>query len=290
MPDGAQRMSIQAAGWALEQPIPARPKLVLVSIANHADHRTGYCWLNAETIGEEASCSPRAVFNFVGDLIRNGYVRKAVRKAEDGKQRANDYWILFDRAPAEWISDRSQPVAGDEEPASSEPDEIEAADAISCEPHAPGACGESTAETPAKPVDMSPGACGPDAPPCMRKSLAEPSKTNPSKKEKDEPSQFAATPRKYHAPPLAPQGALHPDASKPILVYQGTPAWDAWMAHKLATSGVRWTLTKTMVIDGEKRTGWWFPTLFPPRRETGKESGEDDDPELAALQESRMHR
>jgi hypothetical protein len=62
------------------------------------------------------------------------------------------------------------------------------------------------------------------------------------------------------------------------------------MAHKLATERVRWTLTKTMIIDGVKRTGWWFPTLFPPRRETASESGEYDDPELAALQESRMHR
>lgn len=283
-------MSIQAVAWALEQDMPARPKLVLVSIANHADHRTGYCWLKADTIGEEAACSARAVFNFVGDLIRNGYIRKELRKAEDGKQRASDYWIIFDRAPAEWISDRTQSVASEEESASREPEEIDAADAISGDPSARRADGESTSEPASEPVEMSPGACGPDAHACMRKSLAEPSKTNPSKKEKESANQFAAAPRKYRAPPLAPQGALHPDAAKPIFVYMGTPAWEAWMANKLATTGGRWTLTKTMIIDGEKRTGWWFPTLFPPRREGEKESGEDDDPELAQLQESRMHR
>jgi hypothetical protein len=278
-------VSIQAVAWALEQDMPARPKLVLVAIANHADHRTGYCWLKSDVIGDEASCSPRAVFNFVGDLIRNGYVRKAIRKSEDGKQRANDYWIVFDRAPGEWVSERAKAPTSDEESTSAEPDEIEVADAISGDPHAPGACGESTAETTADTSDMSPGAVGPHAPACMRKSLAEPSKTNPSKKEKDGANQFAASPRKYHAPPLAPQGALHPDASKPIFVYRGTPAWDAWMDHKKATTGIRPDdLTKTMVIDGQKRTGWWFPTMYPPRRETGKESSEEDDPALAQLQ------
>ena len=88
-------MSIQAVAWALDQDLPARPKLVLVAIANHADHTNGYCWLKAETIAREASCSPRSVYNFVGALVRNGYMRKALRKGEDGKQRANDYWIMF---------------------------------------------------------------------------------------------------------------------------------------------------------------------------------------------------
>jgi hypothetical protein len=283
-------VSIQAVAWALDQDMPARPKLVLVSIANHADHRTGYCWLKAETIGDEASCSPRAVFNFVGDLIRNGYVRKAVRRSEDGKQRANDYWIVFDRVPAEWLSDRTQSATDDEESASGEPDESGSTDAISGDPHAPGACGENTGEPAAEPADMSPGAVGPHAPACSRKSLDEPSKINPSKKEKGGPSQFAAAPRKYQAPPLAPQGALHPDATKPIFVYQGTPAWEAWMAYKRAVTGFVPTLAKTITIDGEKRTGWWFPTLFPPRRRAEKESGDDDDPDLAKLQGSRMHR
>lgn len=284
-------MSIQAVAWALEQDMPARPKLVLVSLGNHADHRTGYCWLKAETIGEEASCSPRAVFNFIGDLIRNGYVRKAIRKSEDGKQRANDYWIVFDRAPTEWISDRTQSVVEDEESDGGDAAEIEATDAISSSPHAPRSTHTNTTDdskTAAAPVDMSAGASGPHATRCQRKSLDEPSKIKP----KDTGANvFSAAPRKYHAPPLAPQGAVSADASKPIFVYRGTPAWDAWMAHKKATTGIRPDdLTSTLVVDGEKRTGWWFPTMYPPRRETGKESGEDDDPELAALQESRMHR
>jgi hypothetical protein len=99
------RMSIQAVAWALEQDLPARPKLVLVSIANHANHVDGYCWLKAETIAKEAACTPRSIYNFVGALIRNGFIRKALRKGDDGKQRATDYWILFDREEKEWAHD-----------------------------------------------------------------------------------------------------------------------------------------------------------------------------------------
>src|SRR3990167_3798215 len=100
---GVFTVSAQAMGWALDQPdIPGRPKLVLVAIANHADHTDGYCWLKAETIAREASCTPRSVFRFIGALIRNGYLRRAPRRGPDGKQRANDYWILFHREETAW--------------------------------------------------------------------------------------------------------------------------------------------------------------------------------------------
>ena len=65
-------MSIQAVAWALDQDLPARPKLVLVSIANHASHTDGYCWLKAETIAQEAACTPRSVYTYIGGLVRTG--------------------------------------------------------------------------------------------------------------------------------------------------------------------------------------------------------------------------
>jgi hypothetical protein len=264
-------MSIQAVAWALEQDIPARPKLVLVSLANHADHTNGYCWLKAETIGAEAACSPRAVFNFVGDLIRNGYVRKSGKKGADGKQRANDFWLLFEREQREWISDRS-----------SASDEAEPQDVV--EPDAPGACGETSVPTADQCEEIPAGAVGPLAPACQPSD--EPSKTNP----KESSLRTAHVPRGYRAPPPEPQGAVLEHPTKPIFVYVGTPAWDAWCAEKLRTTGRKWTLSSTANIDGKRCTGWYFPTLYPPSSKTGKESGDDDDPDLAKLQESRMHR
>lgn len=255
-------MSIQAVAWALEQDLPARPKLVLVSIANHADHRTGYCWLRTETIAEEASCSPRGVFNFIGDLIRNGYIRKAPKRGDDGKQRANDYWILFDRAPEKWTSDRSAGREADAE-------DITDADVSEADPpqdvvppDAPGAGGEDAPPTAPEPVEMHAGAVGPHAPACSHTDSAEPSKTNP----KSAREGFGAPPRSYRPPPPpqpVAQGAIIGTNAR-IFVIKGTRAWDAWMAERLRTRGMASAPTTRHVVDGRSREGWFFPTLFPP--------------------------
>jgi hypothetical protein len=255
-------MSIQAVGWALEQDLPARPKLVLVSLCNHADHRTGYCWLKAETIADEASCSPRAVFNFIGDLIRNGYVRKAARRGDDGKQRANDYWILFDREAVKWTSDRSAGRDADAEDTT----EIDAAEDDPPQdvvpPHAPGAVGEEAPPTAPEPVDMRAGAVGPHAPACSHTDPAEPSKTNP----KSAREGFGAPPRSYRPPPPpqpVAQGAIVGSTER-IFVIRGTPAWDAWMVERKRKTGIGSAPTTRHVVNGSMREGWFFPTLFPP--------------------------
>jgi hypothetical protein len=260
-------MSIQSVGWALGQDIPARPKLVLVAIANHADHTDGYCWLRAETIAKEAACSPRGVFNFVGDLIRNGYIRKQQRRGDDNKQRANDYWILFDREPAEWIKDRTASEADDDEGG-------EVGATTSGEPDAPGACGSEGETDAVEPVEKAPGAVGPHARTCSRKDSEEPSKTN---LQRTEPSVFSRAPRGYAAPPIAPepQGATHTQTNERIFVIAGTRAWDAWMAYRREVQRKPGCPTYRKHIEGVgHREGWDFPSLFPPRRETAKESGE----------------
>lgn len=263
-------MSIQAVAWALEQDLPARPKLVLVSIANHADHRTGYCYLRADTIAEEASCSVRGVHNFIGDLVRNGFIRREHKRAVDGKQRANDYWILFSRAAdVKWVGDRAG--ASDD----AEPEET----SISCEPDARRALGEIEAEAPPEPAENAHRALGPDAPACTRKSLDEPSKTNPEKSAA--PNPFAAAPRSYKAPPIAPdiQGATHVQTATRLFVIKGTRGWDAWMAYRKRTKGMDTnpTYRKQVTINGVLcwRDGWDFPTLFPPGQRAESESSEE---------------
>jgi hypothetical protein len=256
-------VSIQAVGWALDQDLPARPKLVLVSICNHADNRTGYCWLKAETIAEEASCSPRAVFNFISDLIRNGFIRKAPKRGDDGKQRANDYWILFDRDPdLKWSSSRAPGREADGE-------DITDADVSDSDPpqdvvvpHAPGAVGETDATDAPTAPEMHAGAVGPHAPACSHTDIAEPSKTNPKSARKA----FAAPPRSYRPPPPpqpAAQGAIVGSTER-IFVIKGTRAWEAWMVRRLKTHGMASAPTTRHTVDGRLREGWFFPTLFPP--------------------------
>lgn len=62
-------------------------------------------------------------------------------------------------------------------------------------------------------------------------------------------------------PPTAPVG--HPPQ---VFVIEGTRAWDAWVAHELAATGRRWSLTVRRIVDGRTRSGWHFPSLFPPPR------------------------
>lgn len=258
-------MSIQAVAWALEQDLPARPKLVLVSIANHANHTDGYCWLKAETIAGEAACTSRSVYRFIGGLVRNGYLRKAPRKGEDGKQRANDYWIIFNREPADWDwgagldEDGVDPIADD--------DAVEDATTTTSSnvadlPQEPISHGEGTSPTVSEPVDMHAVSHGPYDSGVSRKRIDEPSKTNPKG-----PALGAAASagmRGYRPPPPQPIGAVVEGAKQQIFVFEGSKAWKAWIDHIRRTEGRSWSLTSRACIDGQWRTGWWWPSLFPP--------------------------
>jgi hypothetical protein len=109
-------MSIQAVAWALEQALPPRAKLILISLANHADHVDGYCWLRAETIAREGACDVRSVPRFIKGLIEHGYVRRQARHGDDGRQRASDYWLLFNENKIPWmVKPRSDKRQDDEE-------------------------------------------------------------------------------------------------------------------------------------------------------------------------------
>lgn len=261
-------MSIQAVAWALDQELPARPKLVLVAIANHANHTDGYCWLKAETIGREASCTARSVYNFIGALVRNGFIRKALRRGEDGKQRANDYWIIFDREDRPWES----PASGEAPEGEYEADENASAedrpqDVV--EPSEQDSLGEKAEQSERhdsrQAAEIPAGSCGPHEATFTRKESLEPSNSNPKKDAREETPR-AYRPRTYKPPPPQPLGAVVADReAKMIFVFAGTRAWDAWVKCKRKETGVTcWNLTTTAIIDGRQRTGWWFPSLFPP--------------------------
>ncbi|MDP2410371.1 MAG: helix-turn-helix domain-containing protein [Pseudolabrys sp.] len=277
-------MSIQAVAWVLDrEELPARPKLVLVAIANHANHTDGYCWLKAETIAKEAACSPRAVFNFVGALIRNGYIRKAPARGADGKQRANDYWILFNRPDGPWI--KADGLENDDQEADETGDETADLDSVEApetpqdavEPHAPCASGEPVENEAENASRMHAGAVGPHAPACSHIDSAEPSKTNPEKA-----GLGRSTPRRYAPPPPPPpkpQGATTAGGTGDfIFVFDGTPAYSAWQAFKTKEIGRPWACRTSR----EGRWGWYFPTLFPPKAtDPPKEEIDDLDPQFS---------
>jgi hypothetical protein len=270
-------MSIQAVAWALDQDLPARPKLVLVAIANHADHTNGYCWLKASTIAKEGSCTPRSVYNFVGALIRNGYIRKALRKGEDGKQRATDYWIMFGREEKSWESaGHNEPSYADGEPDEGASDEPETQDVV--EPDAHRSSGETALPDERgdtrQPVEKHAGSSGPVESSFTRYESLEPSKINPRKDARASVCERPAySPRTYKPPPIEPpkpMGAIIADKeAKMIFVFEGSRAYDAWLPVMRKQTGVScWKLTTTTIIDGKSKRGWWFPSLFPPESKT----------------------
>lgn len=272
-------MSIQAVAWALDQDLPARPKLVLVSIANHANHTDGYCWLKAETIAAEAACTPRSVYRFVGGLVRNGYLKKAPRKGEDGKQRANDYWMLFNREDAAWDWDAGlddEPDRGDVVDADQEAtQEVDGAEPIIedgtqdvVSPHDTVSHGEDAAPTDSgvlRPAESIPAVSyGPCDSRVLRKNIAEPSKTNPLNG-----GLGKSSPRTYRPPPPAPPqplGSTTRDGSgEMVFVYENTRAYEAWAKVKGIQNSIdRWHQVTTKVVNGTTRYGWYFPSLFPP--------------------------
>ena len=269
-------MSIQAVGWALEQELPARPKLVLVAICNHANHVDGYCWLKAETIAKEASCTPRSIFNFVGALIRNGFIRKALRKGEDGKQRATDYWVLFEREEKRWESPaNAEAPEGEDEAEEKASSEDEPLDVVL--PDERGACGENAEPPGPQPVDKHAGACGPPESTFIRYN-AEPSKINPKERSARASGAVAGAMRSYKPPPPQPVGEVFNNA-KEVFVFERTPAYEAWCKVKAKQRGLSsWKLTTRKLVDGQWRSGWYFPSLFPPEsKSTGPPDLSDED-------------
>ena len=91
-------MSAHAIAWSLDQRLPGTPKLVLIALANFANHKTGRVDFDSETIANFASIRESGLYRYLGALERNGYVRKDVRKTPQGEER--DYWLALDRDPA----------------------------------------------------------------------------------------------------------------------------------------------------------------------------------------------
>ncbi len=268
-------MSIQAVAWVLDQHpenLPGKPKLVLVSIANHADHTNGYCFLNLETISRESSMPVRSLYRYIGALVRNGYLRKELRKGADGKRRATDYWILFHRAPAVFVWGASGEID----------DADETQDMV--EPSATVADGENTTEGTQEPVESCELADGPSAIGGTA-DKDEPSKTNPSYEEEGSGWRADEVPRAYRPPPVEPMGVIVDPQGKALFVIKGTRAWEAWEKVRRRENHGIGNATTWTTINGKQREGWYFPTLFPPGddRKPSANLTEEDSRQLAKL-------
>ena len=258
-------MSIQAVAWVLSQngeDLPSTARLVMIALANHADHTSGHCWPSVKTIASEAGCSERTASRYLYALSRNGFIDVRRTQRKSGQFRSNDYWILFERTGAPWQYFNRDP---NEEPEDEPPEN---------EPAANLADGQDGSEAP--PHQLPTVAAGPsDTVGSRQESLLEPSDS--------EPSGVAQPP----TAPIAPPGRFDPEkrldeqamlqaaeeARKPkaVFVIKLTPAWQAWIEHKRAELRASNDPRALLQADPIPTTchngkqGWWLPTLFPPR-------------------------
>lgn len=87
-------MSIQAVAWALDQEVPdAAAKLVLISLANAMNGKTGRCFPTVEQICKESSCSKSTVLRKLKWLEGEGWISINSEFADDGRQLANSYTL-----------------------------------------------------------------------------------------------------------------------------------------------------------------------------------------------------
>lgn len=118
-------MTIQSLAWSLDQPIPGTAKLVLIALANRADHTTGHCSFDAHDTATESQISEASLWRYIGALERNGYL------AQDKKRDGRDIWLQMDRediSPWSWAAEdqNREDGEGDAESASPAPRKVRA--------------------------------------------------------------------------------------------------------------------------------------------------------------------
>jgi len=87
-------MSVQAMTWAFEQQVEPHAKLVLLALANRANHETGLCYPGQERIGQECSMSARTVRRHLKSLEQQGLITRRARMLPEGRGRTSDEYRL----------------------------------------------------------------------------------------------------------------------------------------------------------------------------------------------------
>ena len=87
-------MSVQAMTWAFEQDVEPNAKLVLVALANRANHETGACHPGQELIAAECSMSTRTVRRHLLTLEQRGLISRRARMLSGGRGRTSDKYVL----------------------------------------------------------------------------------------------------------------------------------------------------------------------------------------------------
>lgn len=89
-------MSIEALSWAWQQPLKPGPKLVLLALADHADHK-GICWPGQEGLAEKTGMNRSTVIENIRKLVELDLVEVEKRADEQGRRTSNRYILRMSK-------------------------------------------------------------------------------------------------------------------------------------------------------------------------------------------------
>jgi hypothetical protein len=88
-------MSVEAMNWAWKQALPPSEKLLLMSLADHADER-GECFPSKKSLSDRCSISLRTVIRLQQVLCDKGVLSITTRKRTNGSTTSNLYLLHLD--------------------------------------------------------------------------------------------------------------------------------------------------------------------------------------------------
>ena len=92
-------MSIKAVAWALKQDLPAIPKMVLITLADHHNGETNQCNPSVRRICSMAGVTQRTVEHHIVQLKSLGYLTVTEVRRPDRSRTSNQYNLLLDGVP-----------------------------------------------------------------------------------------------------------------------------------------------------------------------------------------------
>lgn len=268
-------MSVQAMTWAFAQDLPAKPKVVLLALANRADSETGKCWPGLERLAKESSVPQRSLIRHIHALVRNGYVVKEKSRATNGRQRNNTYYLVIDRDAVafgqwQWFSAKDDADEGEHDNASLSPDDLDTQDdgprgATMASRSDVDNCGVPSATSGTEPSAIG-GTREPSSEPKLKTESAETRSAKIGFSRKAQDADIDQT----RLAQLAERSMVRE------FVLKDSRAWKAWCEYRRRHGQVPSLPETWITIDGKRRCGWHMPTLFPPADAEAKRVADEE--------------
>ena len=85
-------MSLQAITWAFEQELPSGKKLLLVALADAANH-DHVCWPSLRRLQKMTCLGRSTILRYLDELERDGVIARQQRFRDGGQQTSTSYTI-----------------------------------------------------------------------------------------------------------------------------------------------------------------------------------------------------